>query len=82
MDTKLNMSQQCALPVKKANRTLGCNRRSVASRLRKMILPLYSALMRPHLKYHVQFWAGEIPERYQRDTKLLETVQQRVTKVD
>ena len=44
---KLTMSQQRALTAQKANGTLGCIQRSVASRYREGILPLYSALMRP-----------------------------------
>jgi len=48
---KLNMTQQCVLAAQKAIRNLGCITKSMASRLREVILPFYSALGRPHLEY-------------------------------
>jgi len=54
VDEKLDMSHQCVLTAQKANCTLGCIRSSVASRSREGILPLCSALLRPHLESCVQ----------------------------
>ena len=60
VNNKLNMSQQCDKAAKKANAMLGCIARSIESRARDVIIPLYSILVRPHLECCVQFWAPQI----------------------
>ena len=69
------LSQQRALEAQKANCILGCNKRSVASRAREVILPLHSALVKPHLEYCIQMWSSQ----YRRDTDLLGCGQRRAT---
>ena len=56
VDEDLNMSQQCALVARKANGILGCINGGMVVREKEEVVPVYSALMRPHLEYCIQVW--------------------------
>ena len=49
----------------------------MASRVKKVIFPHCSALVRPHLEYCIQMWSPQ----YRRDMDLLECIQGRATKM-
>uniref|UniRef100_A0A8C3F2F9 Reverse transcriptase domain-containing protein n=1 Tax=Chrysemys picta bellii TaxID=8478 RepID=A0A8C3F2F9_CHRPI len=77
VDRRITMSRQCDVAVKKANAVLGCIRRGISSRDKEVLLPLYKALVRPHLEYCVQIWSP----MFKKDELKLERVQRRATRM-
>jgi len=66
MDEKLDMSQQCPLVAQKANSILDYMKEDriheSGNREREVIVPLCSALVRPHLEYCVQASGAPVQE--------------------
>lgn len=54
VDEKLTMSWQNVLIAQKSNGIVGCIQRSTASRLKEVIILLYSTLVRSHLECCIQ----------------------------
>lgn len=73
---KLNVSWPCALSAQGANSNLGCRKQSVTSRSKEEVVPVSSALMRPHLGYCIPLWGP----RQEGDRQLLEWGQRKATK--
>lgn len=76
-NSKLNMSQNCALAAKVVSSILGYITRSIASRLREAIILLYLVLIRSHLECCVKFWAPQ----YKKVIDKVDQIQQRATKM-
>ncbi|PKU46986.1 hypothetical protein llap_2700 [Limosa lapponica baueri] len=77
VDGKLDMSQQCVLTAQKVNCILWCIKRGVSCRWKEVILPLYSALVRPHPQYCIQLWST----KHKKGMDLLEQFQRRATEM-
>ena len=69
--------RRCLEAAKRANRALSQLQRTVISRKREILLPLYKAYVRPHLEYAIQAWH---PSQV-RDKTVLEKVQRRFTRM-
>ncbi|CAM4522288.1 unnamed protein product [Lepidochelys olivacea] len=76
VDHRMTMNHQCDIAVKKANAVLGCIGQGISSRDKEFLVPLYKALVRPHLEYCVRFWSP----MFKKDEFKLEQVQRRATR--
>ena len=77
IDEKLDFNRHVLEIVKKANRTLGCIRRTIKYKDREIILPLYKANVRSRLEYGSAVWNPHQVQQLQR----IERVQRRATKM-
>jgi len=73
INENLNMIHHCVHVAQKANCILSCINRNVGIRLREVILPLCSALMRPYLENCIQAWSSQ----HEKDIDLLDSFQKR-----
>ena len=73
----MNISEQCGIAASKGNEILGLMRRTILYKEKQLIVPLYKAIVRPHLEYCIQAW---MPYR-KTDIDKLERIQRRATKM-
>ena len=73
----MKVSEQCGIAASKGNQILGLIRRNITYKGKKLIIPLYKAILRPHLEYCIQAWR---PYR-KKDIDTLERIQRRATKM-
>ena len=73
----MKVSEQCGIAASKGNQILGLIRRNITYKGKKLIIPLYKAIVRPHLEYCIQTWR---PYR-KKDIDTLERIQRRATKM-
>ena len=52
----MQVSEQCGIAASKGNHIIGLIRRNTTYKDKKVIIPLYKAIVRPHLEYCIQAW--------------------------
>ena len=73
----MKVSEQCCIAASKGNQILGLIRRNITYKGKKLIIPLYKAIVRPHLEYCIQAWRPY----HKKDIDTLERIQRRATKM-
>ena len=73
----MKVSEQCGIAASKGNKIIGLVRRNITYKDKKLIIPMYKAIVRLHLEYCIQAWR---PYR-KKDIDTLERIQRRATKI-
>ena len=73
----MKLSEQCGIAARKGNQLLGMIKRNISYRNIDLIVPLYKAIVRPHLEYCIQVWRPHL----KKDIVKLERVQRRATRL-
>ena len=77
MNADMNVSEQCRIAAFKGNQVLGMIRRNITYKEKRLIIPLYKAIVRPHLEYCIQAYNPYL----RKDIYMLEKIQRRTTKL-
>ena len=73
----MKVSEHCGIAASKGNQILGLIRRTITYKEKQLIVPLYKAIVRPHLEYCIQAWR---PYR-KKDIDKLERIKKIATKM-
>ena len=73
----MKVSEQCWITASKGNQILGLIRRIIMYKEKQLIVPLYKAIVRPHLEYCIQAWRPY----HKKDIDKLESIQRSATKM-
>ncbi len=56
MNANMKVSEQCRIAASEGNQVLGMIRRNITYDENSLIVPLYKAIVRPHLEYRIEAW--------------------------
>ena len=64
MNANMRVSEQCRIAASKGNQVLWMIRRNITYKENSLIVPLYKAIVRPHLEYCIQAWSPYLRKKY------------------
>ena len=73
----MKVSEQRRITASKGNQVIGMIRRNITYTEQSLIIPLYKAIVRPHLEYCIQAWNPYL----WKDIDMLEKIQRIATKL-
>ena len=77
MHANMKVSEQCRIAASKGNQVLVMIRRNITYKENSLTVPLYNAIVRPHLEYCIQAWKPHL----MKDIDMLEKIKRRATKL-
>ena len=60
MNANMKVSEQSRITASKGNQVIGMIRRNITYTEQSLIIPLYKAIVRPHLEYCIQAWNPDL----------------------
>ena len=75
MNANMTVSEQCRIAASKGNQVIGMIRRNITYKEKNLTVPLYKAIVRPHLEYCIHAWNPHL----RKDIDMLEKIQRRAT---
>ena len=77
MDANMKVSEQCRIAASKGNQVIGMIRINITYKEKSLIVPLYKAIVRPHLEYCIHAWSTYT----RKDIYMLDKSQRRATRL-
>ena len=77
MNANMKVSEQYRIAASKGDQVLRMIRRNITYKETSLIVPLYKAIVRPHLEYCIQAWNVHL----RKDIDMFEKIQRRATKL-
>ena len=65
----MKVSEQCGIAASKGNQIIGLIRRTITYKEKHILVPLYKAVVRPHLEYCIEAWRPYCKKRHRQAGK-------------